>query len=61
MKVTLSVIQDSWNSYPHDQIEFIVGPKLVQINMVMTGADDRELLFDREEFVKLLRLVEDGP
>ena len=57
MRVTLDVVMDTWNSYPHDTVDFIITDTMVHISMTILGEDDRELSFEREEFAGLLRLI----
>lgn len=55
MKVTLKLKSDSDNSYPKEEIEFTFAGDDVWIKMTDS---DREVSVWKDDFVQLLRLIE---
>ena len=53
MKISIPVLEDTWNSSPMDELEFIIGEAYVTI--CIKDENERQIAVNKEEFAKVAR------
>lgn len=60
IKVSIPIIRDSWNSYPQDELEFIINKETVTIKL-RDNSEDRIISVNREDFSLISEFLANMP
>ena len=55
MRISLSIVHDSWNSYPTDDLEFTIDEKHITFNI--KGEKERSITILRDEFIEFAKIL----